>query len=107
MGAYYPDDYGRMSSLARDFRVAVGASLARRVSLRVAELQSGHSVNGAGSMLEIGCASGAFLQEMKEKGWRVEGIEFSNSAAAAARRRVCLSERVRSSQWMDFRAGST
>jgi 2-polyprenyl-3-methyl-5-hydroxy-6-metoxy-1,4-benzoquinol methylase len=35
-------------------------------------------------MLEIGCASGAFLHQMAGQGWQVEGIEFSEKAAQAA-----------------------
>lgn len=38
-----------------------------------------------GRMLEIGCAGGVFLQRMKNAGWRVEGIEFSETAAQTAR----------------------
>jgi len=37
-----------------------------------------------GFMLEIGCASGAFLQRMALRGWQVEGIEFSRAAAREA-----------------------
>jgi SAM-dependent methyltransferase len=37
-------------------------------------------------MLEVGCASGAFLHAMAEKGWSVTGIEFSASAASEARK---------------------
>ena len=36
-------------------------------------------------MLEIGCASGAFLRRMALEGWEVEGIEFSQKAAEDAR----------------------
>jgi len=36
-------------------------------------------------MLEIGCASGAFLNHMQSLGWKVEGIEFSAKAAQSAR----------------------
>lgn len=36
-----------------------------------------------GSMLEVGCASGAFLRRMSRRGWRVTGIERSREAAAA------------------------
>lgn len=39
-----------------------------------------------GRMLEVGCASGAFLYEMARRGWEVEGIESAPAAAAAARR---------------------
>jgi SAM-dependent methyltransferase len=38
-----------------------------------------------GRLLEIGCASGAFLHQMATKGWRVHGIEFSEKAAFAAK----------------------
>ena len=36
-----------------------------------------------GRMLEVGCASGAFLQRMARRGWQVAGIEPSREAAAA------------------------
>jgi SAM-dependent methyltransferase len=35
-------------------------------------------------MLEIGCASGAFLHRMAVSGWEVEGLDFSEEAAEAA-----------------------
>jgi 2-polyprenyl-3-methyl-5-hydroxy-6-metoxy-1,4-benzoquinol methylase len=38
-----------------------------------------------GRLLEIGCASGAFLARMRARGWQVEGIEPSAYAAGAAR----------------------
>jgi 2-polyprenyl-3-methyl-5-hydroxy-6-metoxy-1,4-benzoquinol methylase len=37
-----------------------------------------------GRMLEVGCASGRFLHQMAQRGWTVEGIEFSERAARAA-----------------------
>lgn len=37
-----------------------------------------------GRMLEIGCASGSFLAEMRAKKWEVEGIESSESIAGRA-----------------------
>jgi len=39
-----------------------------------------------GRLLEIGCASGAYLHHMAGLGWQVEGIEFSQTSADAARR---------------------
>jgi 2-polyprenyl-3-methyl-5-hydroxy-6-metoxy-1,4-benzoquinol methylase len=36
-------------------------------------------------MLEIGCASGSFMHRMSKRGWQVEGIEPSSSAAQRAR----------------------
>jgi 2-polyprenyl-3-methyl-5-hydroxy-6-metoxy-1,4-benzoquinol methylase len=34
-------------------------------------------------MLEVGCASGAFMHKMACQGWQVEGIEYSEQAAKA------------------------
>ena len=38
------------------------------------------------SVLDIGCATGAFLAEAKADGWRVHGVEKAASAAAIAER---------------------
>ena len=38
-----------------------------------------------GRLLEIGCASGAFLDKMAANGWQTEGLERSESASAQAR----------------------
>jgi len=86
MGAYYPDDYGPyVESGAR----LGGGPWRRRLRdvyrLLLPNFSQAVPSMSPGSLLEIGCASGAFLQEMQEKGWSVEGIEFSNAAASAAR----------------------
>jgi len=88
MGAYYPSDYGPYaSSLAepaplaqipgwrRRFRAWIGLTPQRVPDMR------------PGRMLEVGCASGAYLARMQREGWSVEGIEFSDTAAAQARSR--------------------
>jgi SAM-dependent methyltransferase len=38
-------------------------------------------------MLEVGCASGRFLSNMKHQGWDTKGIEFSENVARYARGR--------------------
>jgi SAM-dependent methyltransferase len=40
---------------------------------------------GRGRLLDVGCATGRFLQQMAAVGWRVSGIEFDPVAAAKAR----------------------
>lgn len=40
---------------------------------------------GAGRLLDVGCATGRFLQQMAAVGWRVSGIELDAEAAAKAR----------------------
>jgi 2-polyprenyl-3-methyl-5-hydroxy-6-metoxy-1,4-benzoquinol methylase len=39
-----------------------------------------------GRILDIGCGYGFFLEEMRRRGWTVEGVELSQPAAAIARR---------------------
>ncbi len=41
---------------------------------------------GLGRLLDVGCASGHFIRQMSEIGWRVAGIELDREAAAKARR---------------------
>lgn len=89
MGAYYPDDYGPYlgSRIAGGNRVPT-----RRQKLLDPLLRRIFRFNTnvvpdlpPGRMLEIGCASGSFLAQMASVGWTVSGIEFSPSAASAAR----------------------
>lgn len=43
-----------------------------------------------GSMLDVGCASGAFLHEAKRAGWKTCGVELSGTAVERARSRYGL-----------------
>jgi len=90
IGFYYPEDYGpyvdtRISSAGRG---CLPALRQRMVALgqRLFDTKA-HAIPAmpAGRMLEIGCASGSYLNKMASEGWEVEGIEFSAAAAAAAR----------------------
>jgi SAM-dependent methyltransferase len=84
IGAYYPTDYAPYSSPT----ATVGAKatgLKRRIrQLLALETRSTPPVP-PGKLLEIGCASGAYLESMRAAGWKVEGIEFSEAASARAR----------------------
>lgn len=86
MGFYYPDEYGPYVGS----RIASGnhglTDMLRR-AYRVLFPNNSQALPPLppGRMLEVGCASGAFMAEMAAKDWRVEGIEFSPSAAAHAR----------------------
>jgi 2-polyprenyl-3-methyl-5-hydroxy-6-metoxy-1,4-benzoquinol methylase len=91
MGRFYPDDYRPFL----DTRVNQAQPRARSRFRERLLLLAGHCVRfnvqhwpdlSPGRLLEIGCASGAFLHAMTEKGWQVQGIEFSATAAAAAAR---------------------
>jgi 2-polyprenyl-3-methyl-5-hydroxy-6-metoxy-1,4-benzoquinol methylase len=90
MQFYYPDDYGpyvgtRIEDAGQPGKVRpLWKRRLNRLFMRLGYTNSVPS-QSAGRMLEIGCASGAFLHEMASQGWEVEGIEFSEGAAAAAR----------------------
>lgn len=87
MGFYYPDDYGPYQSTvvpeAAPRRSMLRQAVGRLFDAR-AELLPPLT---PGRLLEVGCASGAFLHRMAARGWTVEGIEFSPTASAAARQR--------------------
>jgi SAM-dependent methyltransferase len=85
---YYPENYGPYEST----RVMSSSPAVRSLPWWKTVLKKCINVNSQcmpslspGHLLEIGCASGAFLHTMALKGWNVEGIEFSEKAAGAAR----------------------
>lgn len=86
MGFYYPPDYGPYESTrvtATD--VPDDQASWRRSIRRLMDIRAHHLPDlSPGRLLEIGCASGSFLNAMARRGWDVTGIEFSKDAAAAA-----------------------
>ena len=85
IGLYYPTDYGPYE----------GARDAPRISW-LDRLRAGLRWDGTrdllpriprGAALEVGCASGNFLQKLQRHGWRARGVEPSPEAAERARRR--------------------
>lgn len=95
MGLYYPDNYGpylgtHIHSEGPPHAASPMASLFGRAKQWVASCFEFHSqtLPGAapGCLLEIGCASGSFLNQMHSRGWQVQGIEFSAAAGQAAQK---------------------
>jgi len=87
IGFYYPENYGPFRS------TLVKINSENRFLIKTLKLISSlvfkFNTNNTpslvpGSMLEIGCASGSFLQRMASKGWDVHGLETSESAAKEA-----------------------
>ena len=81
IGFYYPDDYGAYEGSKikkiKPWKKKLH-SILNLNSNTIPDLKSGH-------MLEVGCASGSYMNKMRESGWEVEGIEFSEYAAENAR----------------------
>jgi 2-polyprenyl-3-methyl-5-hydroxy-6-metoxy-1,4-benzoquinol methylase len=90
ISTFYPEDYGPyLSTLVnkRSSKAALsGDSFMVRLGRRIFDTKA-HAMPklSPGAMLEVGCASGSFLHEMADKGWRVEGIEYSPDASKSAR----------------------
>jgi 2-polyprenyl-3-methyl-5-hydroxy-6-metoxy-1,4-benzoquinol methylase len=91
IGVYYPDDYVpyQTTRIAAEGVADSGGAL-RRIKRTARRFLLDYRTESLpplppGRMLEIGCASGSFLHRMANQNWLVEGIEFSEQAAAAAR----------------------
>lgn len=91
IGLYYPDDYGpyrstQIKSGAARPRPPLWKRLLQPLYQRALRFNTNilPQLEG-GRMLEVGCASGGFMAQMAAQGWQVEGIEFSDKAAARAR----------------------
>lgn len=90
IGRYYPDNYGPYSGTQvepqHSNRTSGIKNFLRPLVRRVFDTKSeALPALRPGRLLEIGCASGSFLHKMAARGWQVEGIEFSEKAAKAAR----------------------
>lgn len=88
IGFYYPEDYAPYQNTAPEVGESpVGAPQRfRGLVHRVLQTESRRLPRAApGLLLEIGCASGSYLNEMRHQGWQVQGIEFAESAAKRAR----------------------
>jgi SAM-dependent methyltransferase len=84
IAAYYPDDYEsyiskRSERMSHVTRLSLRYGLWKRCRLVRRHKQSGH-------LLDVGCATGQFLAEMRRySGWQVTGVEPNGHAAEFAR----------------------
>lgn len=85
MGIFYPDSYAPYHPEGQGTPTKGGASFVGRVISALGLRSHALPPVKPGRMLEVGCASGAFLTAMQKLGWSVQGIEYSDAAAAVAR----------------------
>jgi len=85
MSDHYPDNYDPFredirtdTSLIRRIDASYGLQRRRRLFMKYASRQ--------GRILDVGCATGLFLNAMSNHGWQVTGVELSPYAAAYAQR---------------------
>lgn len=90
MSLYYPDDYEPFRRTARALKSPV-TDLIRRVKLLPRVRLVRQSMEG-GHLLDVGCAAGGFLREMRRTGkWKVQGVEPNAHLACFARETLELS----------------
>lgn len=85
IGAYYPDEYGPHRAVPETPGRRSGGRLIRVLGRLLATRSNDVPDLPPGRLLEVGCGSGAFLQDMASRGWTVRGVEVSQLAARRAR----------------------
>ena len=81
MGHYYPSNYGPYHSPAKSDQTLVKRLVRRLFDERYTVVPA----MPPGRALELGCASGNFLVELRQKGWAAHGIEYNPEAGMRAR----------------------
>ena len=102
---YYPDDYWFVPEHNAAGRLEEAY---RRIVLRDHLQFVETALRGAralGPLLDVGCGGGLFLGMMRERGWRVLGLDFSREAAAMAWRRQSVPAVCATLECAPFRAG--
>jgi SAM-dependent methyltransferase len=85
IGAFYPSDYAPYQTGDAP-SAAAPKSAPKRWLRRLLGLEARSTPPmPAGRLLEIGCANGAYMAQMRHVGWEAEGIEFSEAVAQQAR----------------------
>lgn len=90
MGTFYPQDYAPFRPAIEDERWALMRWMRRRKMQRRRKLVERYSGLRRGRVLDVGCATGIFLNEMAQAGWEALGVELTPSAAEYARQRFGL-----------------
>jgi len=88
IGFYYPDDYSpyHNTKVSGQRLISEAQPFWKQITKRIFEFNEQRLPSlPPGRMLEVGCASGSFLDKMASQGWEVAGIEFSEKAAESAR----------------------
>lgn len=91
LGQFYPDEYSlyqTAESLTRVAELSQQHAMSRRCQRVMRHAPT------PGVILDVGCATGEFLQAMRELGWQAVGIELSDYAAGYARERAGLDVRT-------------
>lgn len=93
--AYYPQEsYQRYTPAMADERSLVRRTGRQHGMWRRYRWVRRHAQRENGRLLDVGCATGAFLATVRQQGWEVTGVELSPYAAQYAREKVGLDVRT-------------
>ena len=95
IGNYYPPSYSPYRPAIQDERSAAirwmrRRKLAKRRHAVERHARSSSTLGSRGHLLDVGCSTGIFMDEMRSAGWRVTGIDLMHEAATYAHRRLGL-----------------
>jgi SAM-dependent methyltransferase len=90
IGNYYPSDYVPFRPAIEDEPWALMRWMRRRKLVQRRKLIERYSGLASGHILDVGCATGLFLNEMARAGWHTAGVEPTASAAEYAQTRLGL-----------------
>lgn len=88
---YYPDDYTPYKRAIQDEKNPLMRFMRRRKIVKRRQAVEKYSSRTPGYLLDVGCSTGIFLDEMQSSGWEVLGIEINSAMAQYARERFGLS----------------
>lgn len=89
IAAYYPDHYAAYRG-AIDLEPSALMRWKRRRNLLPSVRAISNFFAMPGTLLDVGCATGNYLAEMRRRGWQVHGVEIQSEAAAYAREALNL-----------------
>lgn len=89
MARYYPSDYIAYYRAIED-EPSFLRRLDRRYGLHKRCREVIRRAGGPGRLLDVGCATGVFLDGMRQRGWTVRGVEVNAKATQYARERLGL-----------------
>lgn len=92
LGAYYPEDYISFPGAIQDEPSGL-RRLDRAYGVHKRCQQVIRRAGAHGRLLDVGCATGIFLDGMRQRGWEVMGLEPNRHAAQYARQRLGLDVR--------------
>lgn len=91
---YYPDSYLSYPTDLTETQAALLRADKRNGMRRRCVRVEQHAGKASGAVLDVGCATGEFLDAMRERGWETVGVEFSDFAASYAREQLGLDVRT-------------